>query len=216
MAKRLTSLKARRMFKTRLLLGLVFKPVRIFCEQCDKYIPSDMEWSCGHCNFENSATKIYSFLYKCRNCKRPPQAIICPHCGVANPLERNANASHPATKAGSAPLPKYVPTRAEVRAQERAEKREKHQEKKEDIGQDIEIAKLNSQLAQYEEAGMGKAERILKKLEQDLEEHDAQFMGAKDLKRRKQQENAEKYKDNPAGLQDSTDSLNAWGEKHTD
>ena len=104
MARKITSLKARRLFRRRLVFGLILKPLRLFCDHCDKYVPSNMEWVCGHCNEPNLVTKYYSFLNKCYNCKRAPKSYVCPHCGEVNFLDKDRDDSHPARK-GAAPVP---------------------------------------------------------------------------------------------------------------
>src|SRR5437016_4524018 len=62
MDRKINPLKARSKFKARLLFGMVLKPLRLFCQHCDKYMPSDMEWRCAYCGHHNEGTKIYSFL----------------------------------------------------------------------------------------------------------------------------------------------------------
>src|ERR1041385_8201165 len=96
MARKINPLKARGIYKGRLLLGMVLKPLRLFCDHCDKYIPSDMEWRCGYCNEENRATRLYSFLNKCQKCKRSPKAVVCPHCQKINFLDKERVGTHPA------------------------------------------------------------------------------------------------------------------------
>lgn len=82
MAKSIPILKARQKYKERLIftLGIRRKPFRLFCEHCGKFIPSDMQWKCGVCDYENLQTYLNSFLNKCKNCKTPPKSFLCPHC----------------------------------------------------------------------------------------------------------------------------------------
>jgi hypothetical protein len=206
MARRVTPLKARRAFKGRLLLGLVLRPLRLFCEHCDKYVPSDMEWRCGYCNEENWFTRYYSFLNKCRKCKRPAKSFVCPHCREINFLDKDQVETHPATKAGPSVLP---PTKDEARR----EKREEREDSKEELNHEIEIARLSADLVKYKaSAEFAKAKTAMEKLEKSFGEHDAHVMGVKTIVRRQKALNFEKYKDDPEGLEDATDSLESWAE----
>jgi hypothetical protein len=96
MAKIVTSLTARAKFQERLIFSVLLKPLRMFCNHCDKFIPSDIAWKCGHCDAENLQTKIYSFLNKCRRCKRSPKSFVCPHCNGYVFLDLSNDSSNPA------------------------------------------------------------------------------------------------------------------------
>src|SRR5882757_1471710 len=121
MARKIKPLKARRVFKRRLFFTMGLRPVRLFCEHCDKYIPTEIEWQCGHCDQQNGANSYYSFLNKCPQCKRAPQAVVCPRCGQLNYLDKHRVGSHlariiiPASTQPAIP----PPTREEVRRQNR-------------------------------------------------------------------------------------------------
>lgn len=203
MARKITSLKARKIFKTRLLLGLVLKPLRLFCEHCDKYVPSDMEWVCGHCNEHNHFTKYYSFLNKCRRCKRPPKSYICPHCGAVNYLDKDEESLHPARQIdNTVPAPPL---------DHRVEKRQAHEERKEDLANEIEIARLNAALARLKEsAEFGFETEAMRKLEKSFSEHDAHVMGVHKIEAREEKLIPEKYKDDPVRQDQARDSLKKW------
>jgi hypothetical protein len=216
MVKKLNALKARGRFKRRLLFGLVFKPLRLFCEHCDKYIPSDMEWKCAHCNHENRATRYYSFLNKCQNCKRLPQAVVCPHCEELNFLDKHKIGSHPASQNSALVPPILPPTKEQIREQSRAEKQEDHADRKDDLNREIEIARLNADLAKCKMSAEFGRERIaMEKVRKSFSEHEAHVMGIKMVVKEKRSEYAETFKDDPEGLKDANDSLDMWAEEET-
>ena len=221
MDRKIHPLKARSRFKARLLFGMVLKPLRLFCQHCDKYMPSDMEWRCAHCGHENWATKYYSFLNKCQNCKRPPKSVACPHCGKLNFLDRDGDGSHPAVRifvpVPQSPLvPPVPPIIPPTTAQVRAVKRENHADRKEAIQQEIEIAKLNADLVRCKESAEFREElKRMAKLIKNFSEHEADVMGVKMVVKKKRSEYAETFKDDPEGLQDANDSLGMWAEKQT-
>ena len=208
MAGRLPNLKARTQYKQRLLLGLVFKPLRLFCEYCDKYIPSDMPWRCSHCDHANDRTKIYSFLNKCRECKRVPKSYACPHCSNVNFLDKDSNPSHPARSTMERPP---VETSAE---EVRLQKKNEHNDRKEEIEREIEITRLNASLVELKASTQfQKAKSTREKLEESFSEHDAHVMGAQMIADEQRVKNAEKYKDDSNGLGMANESIAMWLEK---
>jgi hypothetical protein len=223
MDRKINPLKARSRFKARLLLGMVLKPLRLFCEHCDKYLPSDTEWRCDYCGHHNEATKIYSFLNKCEQCKRAPKAVVCPHsdCRKLNFLDRDRDGSHPAKpilvlkEEARALLRPAGPTQeqidAEKRAKERMRKSEEHADKKTDINREIEIAELDAQLAKWKaaaEANSGNA--ILSNLRKDGERHVLHNMGvqivAKELTEKYKQLAPEMTEQNEATIRNWTEN----------
>src|SRR5258708_5258030 len=110
----ISTLKARKKYKQRLLFGLAVKTLGPLFRDCGKYIPSDLEWKCGYCDAENHRTKLYSFLRKCRHCKRPPKAMQCPHCSQPNYLDKDRDPRH-AARALSLALPPVIETDEEMR-----------------------------------------------------------------------------------------------------
>jgi hypothetical protein len=136
---RLTPLKARSAFKARLGFTLLTKkPLRFFCAECGKYIPSNLPWACGFCDHANVKADYYSLLNKCKNCKQVPKALRCPHCSEINFLTKEMNAEHPA-RSLSAPLPPPV-DQTRNRSQERLEE-------KEELEHQIVLTRLNAELA---------------------------------------------------------------------
>jgi hypothetical protein len=214
MARKITSLKARNIYKARLMMGMVLKPLRLFCDHCDKYIPSDMEWRCGHCHFENTGTRIYSFLNKCKECKRAPKAVVCPHddCGGINFLDKARIDTHPARKI----IRIIVPTKQEARNERREDRLSEHIERKEELAYQIEEVKLNAELARLKESSEFNLEvKAMRKLERDFSEHDAHFMGVKKIAKRREEKINEEFKNDAHGKEEALDSLNYWKEKNS-
>jgi phage FluMu protein Com len=206
MARKITALKARRRFKQRLIVGLVLRPVRLFCDHCDKYVPSDMEWRCGHCNETNRRTKFYSFLNKCQECKRPPKSFICPHCGEVNFLDKDESASHPAVMT-SVPPPPPPETKAEIRARIR----EKRDEQKETMGHKITMAGLNAELVRLEASTeFLKKKSKMEELEKDWSEFKAHRMGVDEIEERVERMLEKTYPNDPDKREKEMLTLKAW------
>jgi ribosomal protein L37E len=220
MDRKINPLKARNRFKARLLFGMVLKPLRLFCQRCDKYMPSDIEWRCAHCGYHNEGTRIYSFLNKCQQCKRPPKSVMCPSCKDVNFLDKDRDGSHPAKpililKEEARDLlrpagPTQEQIDAEKRAKERMQKSEEHADRKTDISREIEIAELDARLAKWKtaaEANSGNA--ILDNLRKDGERHVLHNMGVQIVAK----ELAEKYKQlAPEMTEQNEATIRNWAE----
>lgn len=208
MARRIPTLKAKTHYKQRLLFGMVLKPLRLFCDHCDKYVPSDMSWRCSHCRHENERTRIHSFLNKCRNCKRSPKSYACPHCGQLNFLDTDQEAAHPALPVGSQPPP---PAPA-VDAQEQMLR--KRAEQKATLEHKIVIARLDAELRGIKESVDFKKEKSAReRLEKSFNDHDAHMMGAHKLAQEQRRKNAETYNDDPELRGMADESVQHWLEQ---
>ena len=142
-------------FEPLLLKTALFKqPVHIFCKQCGKSIPSTWEWVCGYCGHEHRNIRVYSFLYKCQQCKRQPRAFVCPHCKALNRFDKDDSGKYPARKIpvvpppAKQPPPPPPPPPAESDLERR---RREHREELEDLGRKIERAKKLAELKTEEE-----------------------------------------------------------------
>jgi hypothetical protein len=208
MARKITSLKARNIYKTRLFLGLVLKPLRLFCHVCDKYIPSDMEWICGHCNEQNHATRLYSFLNKCRNCKRPPKSFVCPHCGALNFLDKNKSGSHPASSI-TVPIPEK--TKAEIRQL----RHEERSDQKEDIEHEIYMTRLNAELAKARAAAKPREKKTrMEELKDDWERCKTDALGVDEIVHEALANNAAEFKNDPEKREKFDLFAKDWAEQH--
>jgi len=69
--------------------------IRIFCDHCGKYVPSNQPWVCSRCDYQNH---LKSFLDCCEECKQAPKAYRCPHCGGLIFLDADQIETHPARK----------------------------------------------------------------------------------------------------------------------
>jgi ribosomal protein L37E len=205
MAGEIKLLEARQHYKARLLIGLVFKPLRLFCEHCGKYVASDTEWECGVCNFFNKKTRYYSFLNKCKNCKRSPKAFECPHvgCNNVNFLDDEKDGKHPAKLKGI-PAP---PVDAE---EERRLKREDRLDTKEDLEHRITLAKLNLELKNWEQPNDNKSPR--EKLRDLFEQEAAQTIAVHEIADHELALKRQEHKDNPVALQRAEKFINDWRE----
>lgn len=203
MARRISNLKSRDWFQARMLLGLFFKPLHLFCEACDKHVPSTMHWKCSHCDFINVRTKYYSFLHKCQQCKREARSYACPHCDKINFLDSTKYAGHPA-RSSSRPPPLVETV---------ADKQRKFAEKRMEIQQEIEITELNARLAKLKASPeFQKQVSAKEKLELHFSDHDAHTMGVKAIVRERRREAMEKYKNDPEALEDQMESIDQWAD----
>jgi len=207
MARKIPTLKARQRYRERLVLGLVFQPLRLFCDHCDGYVPSDLEWRCSHCHGENRRTTLYSFLNRCQHCKRPPKSYACPQCGKLNFLDKANDGTHPARRLE----PPAVPPGVE---EEQERKRRAHGHRKEDLEQEIVEAKLNAELERLKAASeLSRKRSPAEKLEKSFAEHDGHVLAAHRIARREQALNAERYADDPEFRKRADESVAAWLER---
>ena len=223
MDRKINPLKARSKFKARLLFGMLLKPLRLFCQHCDKYMPSDLQWRCAYCKHNNESTKIYSFLNKCQNCKRSPKSVMCPNCKEVNFLDKDRDGSHPAKpvlildEEARALLRPGGPTQeqieAEKRAKERIKKSEEHIDTKLERSRQIEIAELDARLAKWKvEAEANSSDAILNKLRKDGERHVIHNMGVQIVAK----ELTEKYRQvAPEMTKQNEDAIQQWAENQS-
>jgi hypothetical protein len=200
------TLKARRKFKQRLFFGLAVKPLRLFCNHCGKYIPSDSEWRCGYCDTENLRTKLYSFLRKCQQCKRPPKAFICPHCKEPNFLDKKRDATHAAWNIRTV-VPAVVANAEELRSW----RKQGREDEKSGLQHEIEIAKLNAELIMVKKSVEFKEKKSIKEsLEESLTEFEANTMGARMAAKNRRELYAKEVNNDPDLLRDYDEMLQAW------
>lgn len=207
MAKFVTPLKARAKFQERMAFAVFLKPLRMFCDGCGKYIPSDMEWCCGYCDSKNRPAKFYSFLNKCKECKRSPKSVRCPHCEIVISLDSHNDKRHPARSIDD--------LHTDAVAEENYRRRIRELERQKfAIEQEITLARLNAELRQAEALIQAKSEMTE---EQKLEESAKQFLthalAAERIVRQQKKLNAELYKDEPEFLQKSNEGMDWWLEQ---
>jgi hypothetical protein len=205
----LTPPQARRIFQDRLVftLGLRRKPLRLFCEHCGMFIPSDLMWLCGYCNHENVRTKLYSFLYKCQKCKQPPKALVCPHCEKIIFIDGSKDGRHAARKAGAMPI--------DTEDEARLRKARLQEERKADLEHEIVVTRLNAELAALKKTLEPPKKKLAHEaLEENFSEHDAHVMAAHKIAKREKEENKRKYADDPELLARADASVDNWLERH--
>jgi hypothetical protein len=192
----LSILTARRRFKERLICGLIFKPLRLFCVSCGKYVPSDMPWTCGYCDYDHLKVKMYSFLNKCRRCKKPPKSFKCLHCGGVVFLDKDQDGQHPARSIGKHVSP---PTENELRFK----KQEHRIEQKDDLRHEIEIADLQAKLARIKDSSEG--QNSMAGIKRRLSGHEVHHLGVHLAADEKLAEYKVRFADNPPMLQRGKD-----------
>jgi len=203
MFQRVPNLEARSRYKQRLVVGLVLRPMRLFCDHCDKYVPSDMPWRCPHCNEANTKTRLYSFLNKCRTCKRSPFSYVCPHCEKVNLLDVDG--------AGYSAVALREATVGETHEEQLNRKRVERQIAKEEIESEIEMTALSAKLTRLKaSAEFKKARSKQEELEESFSEHDAHVMGAYMLVKEQRRKNEERFKDDAELLEMANMSLEKW------
>jgi hypothetical protein len=206
------AIEARRAFKKGLgsLFGFDPAPLRLFCERCDKCVPSDVRWVCGHCEHENRRTKLYSFLNKCQSCEREPASYACPHCGATNALESDGSNGLPA-KCFLAPAEE--PKKPAPEVDPRIKKKREHAERKEDLEQEIEITQLNVRLTQLKASSAPIEQSPHAALEKSFSEYETHFMGVHMVAKEQRAKNAERYKDDPEMLERAQELVTRWLEE---
>jgi hypothetical protein len=199
----LTPSEARLRFRERLVftLGLRRKPIRLFCEHCGKFIPSDMPWVCGYCDCQNERNNRFSFLHKCERCKRPPNSLTCPHCSEAIYFGQNKDGLHPAR--GIAPV--------KIDGFEEIESAKKHEKRKTTYIRRIELARLDAEFTSLKKSlTPSKEESEHESLEKDFAKHDARTMAVHRILKREKESNAKRYADDDDMRKMADDSVQDW------
>ena len=116
------------------------KELKLFCNNCGKFIDWTDPWICGFCDTPNYRTKWNSFLHKCKCCGQLPHSLSCPHCIKLIYLDNLNSNEHPAHMADES-LPSLPPIISPDDAHARVVKEIEHKR---------EITKLNAELAKAE------------------------------------------------------------------
>jgi len=202
-------IKARERFLRSLGLRLIVgKPVRFFCTHCGKYIGGDMPWICGYCDFEHQSAIYYSVLNKCKNCKKRPRSVLCPHCDQTNFLDDKKDDWNPARRLG-APLVNEYETEVESK---RTEERLKI---KEDLKFKIEKAELRANLSRAErEIQSAKPQKPFSRttLRESLAHREAMHIEVDRIVAEKKQDYAKHFAGNRTLLRKALEMLEQWRE----
>lgn len=154
-------------------------PIKCFCGECKKYVPSDIEWKCGFCDQENKETDRFSFLNKCQNCEKEPPAYQCHHCDSPVFLDHEREVRNIAVKLGE----KVVVNRdAEAQAVKAS-----RLERKEELEFEIQIASLNKQLAELKAVSQPVKSKM-DSLRDDVDERIDRIFGTEKLAQEKLKE----------------------------
>lgn len=205
---RVQMIDARREFQKRMALGMVVRPLRMFCTECGKYIPSDLEWKCGFCNFKNYRVRLNSFLRKCQGCKRAPHAIVCPHCQELNFLMKYAIGDHPARVVEGFILPVDPDLLRMQRKNERefAKSEALHEKEMAEIHRDTTRIKNSPELRPKK----SRQEEI----EEDLLESEAAVFGHEAAAEKRALYYKEQFPKNSQSRRRAMDFLKKWRRKH--
>jgi hypothetical protein len=187
MAPRNKALMVRRAFREELPFTIFTKSLRLFCTHCDKHVPLDMPWKCGHCDKEHVTVKTYSFVNRCELCQRAPKAFLCPHCDIPNFFDKHQVATHPAT-----PLKSKAPEPVEVDPQ--TQLREVWESRREELEIKLEFARLEAEIEKHGGASPAK------KIEKEIEAQAAIFVTRQTVFERLTIQYREKFAGNPNAL----------------
>lgn len=192
-----------------MFFGMIGGPLRVECCHCGRVVLSDTRWRCERCGGENDSTRIYSFLNRCRKCRQPPDAYECPHCAGINCLNEGESISVVALTRPK-PKPKVIPP-PPPKEDPLAAKRRIHREQKEDLIREIELTRLNAELAALKAVTEPPAKKDVRALlEQSAADHDVRMMAVHAIAREQRAKNAEKYKDDAELLQMADESVQDW------
>jgi hypothetical protein len=200
---KVTSVNARRRFKDRLVftLGLGRKPLRFFCDHCGKYIPSDVEWKCGFCDFENRQARVYSFLNKCKRCKQSAPSFRCPHCGDILFLDGRRDDSHVAVKIGSSE-PRDMRLEGVIQSRRDREKELQH---------DMVTTRLNKELDTLQkEIETAKQGSPYFELKEERSKRKARLVAAHIIAKQERETNKKEFGDDAELLEMANSELQDW------
>jgi hypothetical protein len=187
---------------------LLRRPTHVPCKNCEKFIASTLPWSCGHCGRAHPRVRLYSFLFKCKECKREPEGIVCPHCQRISPLKGQSTVRHPAR-------PYESNKAAPVETKSPPSPRDEHLSRKERLQFQIDEAKLTLELRELEAKILSARKLNFKEtLETKFEEDSARFLFVRQLVEKWKKEYEEIYRDNPDMLERALLFLQQWEIDH--
>jgi hypothetical protein len=186
-----------------LFLLLDKRAIGIRCNRCLKYIATNTPWVCGFCQATNQRVDDFPFVYRCEHCGAEPKAYKCHHCGELVFLSEDRLGQNYA-RCVSTPVEDV--SKVEISLQDREKRRMEHE-----LLMTRLTAELNDAKRKVEPP---KKVGPLEKLEEDFSIHHTRVMGAREIARREKAANAEKYKDDPAGLKDANDAVDDWLSRH--
>lgn len=166
-----------------------------------------MEWVCGYCDTRNIRTKLFSFLRKCQHCKRPPKAYICPHlgCEKINFLSKENNDRHPARAFKDIPPPINEVEVRQKRVQDRTDQ-------KDEKLHELEIAKLDAQLAIFKGTDLFKKLSKREEFEKEFSEFREEHLGIELFVEEQLKQYEKEFAGNALMLKKNKLALRAWAE----
>lgn len=186
----------------------ITKPFRPFCPHCGKYLPTSLDWKCGFCDYANSKTQIYSFLYQCECCKAEPKAYRCQHCDEVIFLDKNNDDTHCAMvlQSTTEKTKPNEPSIHELRRNQLDEKDHKLTLTGKEIALERAAQELKALQARRKEERLSRYD-LLKKSAKDNREHST---GVHRIVAEDRKQAEEDYKDNPHMLQVEYHRIESW------
>lgn len=175
---------------------------RLFCPHCGKFARHNDEWVCGYCDTLNNTT-----LYReCVKCENEPKAYRCHECQRVIFLGEEKEARHIAVKKG-------VPVAEETEEQ----RKRRRQWEKDQREHDLEITRLDAQLAQEK----ARLKLFAKEPESKTNPIEADFLATQDafmtvevVAKREMQAAEEKYRNDPEMLGRYREFIEHWKSRH--
>ncbi len=178
--------------------------IRCSNERCAKHIETNTPWICGNKGCRNDQIDDFPFIFKCQHCGYYPKAYKCHHCEQLIFFTSDHQKDGYAVCANDSFRPRRV------------KKREQHEdavvgmkEKIELKGLSLEEAGLDVQLKRQQDALKPFTAKI-KTPEQELEEFLNKSVGDEDAAEKWKALVAEKFKDDPHGLERCLLLIDNW------
>lgn len=188
-------------------LYLLFRPKKILCHTCRKFLNMQKAWICVCCDTKNQNVQLHSFLDDCGICHEKPSGIWCPHCKAANVFEEDADLDRIAHFADTS-RPEIRPKPPEVKDWRR--------EQMEEIEFKLKLTKMNTALTlaekEFKDAKLlakSKPESASNKLEKRFDESFNRSVELHKIVEKKNKEAEELYASNPPMLALAKEAIQA-------
>lgn len=186
---------------------LAGRAIWLSCAKCGKAVSSNTAWTCGVCGGLNTDTFAFPFLNKCSvdGCGAEPKAYKCHHCGEPIFLTADEDATNCARAANAPASPPSDHDRLRyLRALS-----------KEDKAAQVELAELDLKLKQIKAQAEGpKTKSPAEQRQEAFEREFIAIMGIHEYARRKAQEAAVLYKDDPEALKQALEAIEEIRRRH--
>lgn len=176
------------------------RSIKIRCPHCQKSVRTNTPWVCGECGEKNQQIDEFPFVNRCEHCSAEQKSYKCPHsnCGqliflTADKLEGNYAYSTASNITNTS-----IDDEA-IRQKQRLEKEH-----------EIAMAEFDEKLKQIKTRAEGpKVKTLYEQKKTKLDDYYASVMGIRQDVKKLKADAAELYKDDPEGLKDANDTLDA-------